>query len=97
MSPLISIDLGTGVFDWGDGVNIIYKHRLDFDSLVVEGETVWTYYQVPIDIDSDSPDDPDDERDLQQYTLPGSHGGIYQEYVGEEDIDTMIAPGWKCY
>jgi len=87
----ICIDLGTGVFEWGDGVNIIYKHRLEFNSLVVDGEIVWEYFQVPIDIDSDVPEEPGEEKNLEDYTLPGADdNGIYDEYIGLEYVDEII-------
>ena len=96
MSPRgsICIDLGTGVFECGCscGVNIIYKHRLEFNSLDVGGELVWEYFQVPIDIDSDVPEEPGEEKNLEDYTLPGAgDNGIYEEYVAPQYVEDIIA------
>ena len=91
MSPSISIDLGTGMFMF-DGINIIYKHRLEFNSLVVDGEIVWEYIQVPIDIDSDAPEEPGEEKNLEDYGLCGAdENGNYSEYITPEHIYDIIA------
>jgi len=93
----ICIDLGTGVFEWGDGVNIIYKHRLEFNSLDVDEEIIWQYFQVPIDIDSDVPEEPGEEKNLEDYTLPGAdpNDGIYEEYIAPEHIHGIIAKAFN--
>ena len=99
MPAIFTIDLGTSLFDAGDGVNILTKDRLEWwidpsrPNLPPElANGHWEYWQVPIDVDSDSPDDPDEERNLEDYTLAGAdENGHYQEYFDRDEGIEMLS------
>jgi len=87
-SPMV-IDLGTGIDEYDNGVKIVYRHRLERGLAECQrfpAEKIWSYYQVPVEIDSciDEPEEPNEQK---QYSLVGAdENGIYHEWLGWNNI-----------